>query len=170
MGLITALAISIGVLGGIAAGVSLQWGAAFGFQIWVAFIAWATFYTAGGKESGLTRAIVHNVFGAILGWIALLLITQIPLGNSIGTPAWAGICVAVTVFVLVIAATNAIVKDIPASVVGYAAVAGLFISGGKSAVTAVTLENPLIIGVISLIIGAILGYISEKIAVGMAKP
>ncbi|HEY4807169.1 MAG TPA: DUF1097 family protein, partial [Roseiarcus sp.] len=52
MDLITALALSIGVLGGIATFVLLSFG--MGLQIWVAFIAWATFYHCGGKEAGLT--------------------------------------------------------------------------------------------------------------------
>jgi hypothetical protein len=169
MDLITALAISIGVLGGIATFVLLS-PFGMGMQIWVAFIAWATFYHCGGKEAGLSKALANNIFGAIMALIALLLVTQIPLGAALGVPLWAGICVLITVFILVYAAKAPIISDIPAGVLGYAAVAGLALTGNKlGAVTSATLENPFIVGVISLIIGAVLGYISQKAAEAMVK-
>lgn len=169
MDLITALAVSIGVLGGIATLVLLS-PIGMGMQIWVAFIAWATFYHCGGKEAGLTKALTGTIFGAILAWIALLLVTQVPLGGVLGVPLWAGICVLVTVFIIVYAAKAPALSDIPANVYGYAAVAGLALTGNKlGAVTSASLENPFIVGVISLIIGAILGYISQKIAVALVK-
>ena len=164
MDLITALAISIGVLGGIAAFWMLS-PIGFGLQIWIAFIAWAAFYHCGGKEAGLTKALTNNIFGAIMAYIALLLVTQIPLGGVLGVPLWAGICVLITVFILVYAAKSPTLSDIPAGVLGYAATAGLALAGNKlGAVTTASLENPFIIAVISLIVGAILGYISEKVA------
>ena len=59
MDLITALAVSIGVLGGIATFVFLS-PFGWGLHIWAAFIAWATFYHCGGKEAGLTKAITQT--------------------------------------------------------------------------------------------------------------
>ena len=169
MDLITALAISIGVLGGIATFVLLS-PFGFGLHIWAAFIAWATFYHCGGKEEGLGKALTQLIFGAIMAYIALLLVTQIPLGAALGVPLWAGICVLITVFILVYAAKAPLLSDIPASVYGYAATAGLALAGGKlGAVTTASLDNPFINIVISLIIGAILGYISQKIALAMVK-
>jgi tetrahydromethanopterin S-methyltransferase subunit C len=62
------------------------------------------------------------------------------------------------------------VSDIPAGVYGYAATAGLALAGNKlGALLAPSLENPLVTAVISLIVGAVLGYISEKIAGALAK-
>ena len=53
---------------------------------------------------------------------------------------------------------------------GYAATAGLALAGNKlGAVTSASLENPFINIVISLIIGAVLGYISQKIALALVK-
>jgi hypothetical protein len=166
MDLITALAISIGVLGGIATFVLLS----VGLQIWAAFIAWATFFHCGGKEAGLTKSITHTIFGAIMAYIALLLVTQIPLGATLGVPLWAAICVLITVFILVYAAKFSMLSDIPASVLGYAAVAGLALAGNKlGTLTAASLDNPFINIVISLIIGSVLGYISQKVAEAMVK-
>ena len=48
MDLVTALAVSIGLLGGVATYLYLSdfWG--LGLLIWAAFIAWASFYLCGG--------------------------------------------------------------------------------------------------------------------------
>ena len=63
------------------------------------------------------------------------------------------------------AAKNAMFSDIPAAVFGYASIAALALAGGKlSAVTSGSLENPLINIVISMVIGALFGYVSEKVA------
>ena len=170
MDLITALAISIGLLGGIATWLFLGPIGALGLSIWAAFIAWASFYHCGGKEAGLQKTIVNNIFGAIIGWLALVLVTQIPLAASLSLPVWAGICVAVTVFILVIAAKNAMLSDIPAGVLGFASVVALSLAGNKlGALTAVSLENPLINIVISMVIGALFGYVSEKAAGAIVK-
>jgi hypothetical protein len=170
MDLITALAISIGVLGGIATFVLLS-PIGLGLQIWAAFIAWATFYHCGGKEAGLVKTLTHTIFGAIMAYVALLLVTQVPIGNAIGVPLWAGIAVLVTVFILVYAAKQETLSDIPASVYGYAAAAGLALAGNKlGAVTSVSLDNPFINTVLSLIVGAVLGYVSQKIALAIMKP
>jgi hypothetical protein len=170
MDMITALAVSIGLLGGIAAWLFLGPVAGLGLSIWAGFIAWASFYHCGGKEAGLQKAIVNNVFGAIIGWIALILVTQIPLAASLGLPVWAGICVAVTVFILVFAAKTPLLSDIPAGVLGFASVVALTLAGGKlGALTSASLDNPLISIVISMVIGALFGYVSEKAAGAIVK-
>jgi Protein of unknown function (DUF1097) len=173
MGLIQALAISIGALAAVATYLFLGWLPSL--SLWAVFIAWATFYHCGGKEAGLTKTITHNIFGAVLAWIALVAVTKIPLGATLTLPVWAGICVGVTVFILVFAASNPALSDIPASVYGYAPVAALSLfifSKGEdlgAALTSASLGNPLINIVISMIIGALFGYVSEKIAGSLAK-
>jgi Protein of unknown function (DUF1097) len=170
MGLIPALAISIGALAAVITFLFLGPLAGLGLSVWAAFIAWATFYHCGGKEAGLQKTVTHNIFGSVLAWIALLLITQIPLAGSIGLPLWAGICVGVTVFVLVFAASNPALSDIPASVYGYAPVAAYALLATKlDTLTSASLTNPLINVVVSMIIGAVFGYVSEKIAGALAK-
>jgi hypothetical protein len=169
MDLITALAVSISVLGAIAAYLFLS-PFGMGLQIWAAFIAWASFFHCGGKEAGLQKTIVHNVFGAIVAWILLLLVTKIPLAGALGLPLWAAICVLITVFVAVYAAKAPMLADIPATVFGFAAVVGYALAGNKlGAVTAMTLENPLFNIAVSMIVGAIFAYVSEKVAGVLVK-
>jgi uncharacterized membrane protein SpoIIM required for sporulation len=53
---------------------------------------------------------------------------------------------------------------------GYAAVAAMALAGNKlGALTTASMENPFIVIVLSLIAGAVLGYISEKIAGALVK-
>jgi len=165
MDIISALAVSIGLLAGVATWLFLGPMGGLGLSLWAAFVAWATFYHCGGKEAGLQKAIVNNAFGAFIGWLALLAISQISLGATLGVPLWAAICVTISVFVLVMAAKIPSFSDIPATVFGYASIAALALAGNKlGAVTSASLENPFINIVISMVIGALFGYVSEKLA------
>ena len=169
MGIIQALAISIGALAGIATYLFLGPAGGLGLQIWAAFIAWACFFHCGGKEAGLSKTIIHNIFGSVMAWIALLLTVDVFAG-ALGVPLAAGVAVAVTVVVLVLAASNPILSDIPASVFGFAPVAGLFLLDAKhQALTSASLDNPMVNIVISMAIGAVFAYVSEKIAGAIAK-
>ncbi len=166
MPLLTALAISIGGLGGLATWIYL--GFLPGMQIWATFIAWACFYHCGGKEAGLKNTIVCNIAGAVIAWIALILTTQTGLANALGLPLWAGICVGVTVAVMVLLANVPAFATIPAMVYGYASVAGFFLLSQGANLFAADFTNPLVAIVISMVAGAVLGYVSEKIGVALS--
>ena len=169
MDIITALAVSISVLGAIAAYLFLS-PIGMGLQIWVAFIGWGSFYMCGGKEAGLSKTVVQNLFGAFIAWVLLLMVTQIPLGASLGVPLWAAICVLITVFVAVYAAKAPALANIPATVFGFAPTVGLALAGNKlGAVTAASLDNPFVNVAISLVVGALFGYVSEKVAGAIVK-
>ena len=169
MGLIQALAISIGALAAVATYLFLGPAAGIGVSLWAVFVAWATFYHCGGKEAGLVKTITHNIFGAVLAWIALLLIIKTSIGGALPGGLWAGIIVGATVFILVMAASNVTLSDIPASVYGYASTAAFALEHAGADVTAASMLNPLINIVVSMVIGALFGYVSEKIAGSLAK-
>jgi hypothetical protein len=98
-----------------------------------------------------------------------LLVIFIPLSGAIGAPLWIGICVLITLFVLVVASKWATLGDIPASILGYAAVLALAFTGKTMAAPAVSLDNPFVGAVIALVIGAVLGWIAEKLTGALAK-
>ena len=169
MSLITALAISIGALGGLATWVCL--GMVPGLQIWAIFIAWACFYHCGGGETGLKNTIVCNIAGAVIAWIALLIVVNTGgIGGSLPAGLWAGIVVGVTVAIMVLLANVPAFSTIPAMVYGYAAVAAFFLlSGANANVMAMDFTNPLVAVVVSMVIGAVLGYVSQKIGVALSS-
>jgi hypothetical protein len=160
----TALAISVGVLGAIATWLFL--GPLGGMlEIWAAFVAWGCFFHCGGKEPGLQSAILGNVVGAIVAGITLWVATQTGIGDKIGLPIWAGICVGVGVAVMVFLGNIPAFASIPSQVYGFAAVVALTVLGnGAGNLTAISMENPAIVIIISMIVGAIFGWVSEKVA------
>jgi len=160
----TALAISIGVLGAIATWLFLgPLGGAL--AIWAAFIAWGCFFHCGGKEQGLQSAILNNAAGAIIAGITLLVVTRAGLTDKLGVPVWAGICVGIGVAAMVLLANIPLFATIPAQVYGFASiVAYTLMKDASSSLTAVSLENPVVMIILSMIIGAVFGYVSEKLA------
>jgi hypothetical protein len=128
--------------------------------IWAAFIAWGCFYHAGGKESGLQSTIVCAAAGAIIAGITLKV-----AGMSLGLPEvmWTSICVGLGVAAMVLLANVPLFASIPAQVYGFASTVAYALMKGGS-VTAASLENPVAVIILSMIIGAIFGYVSEKVA------
>jgi hypothetical protein len=156
-----ARAVSVGVLGGVWAFLAL--GPLAGFAlVWVGFIAAGCFFAAGGDTKALTRTIAGMIYGAIVAWIALLIIANVPV-PALGT-IWPAIVVGVTVFFLVVASAD-LLSCVPANVYGYAALVGYTLSAGKlDALSAADRSNPLLLIAASAILGGVLGYLMGQLA------
>jgi hypothetical protein len=162
-----ALSVSVAVLGGIWAFIALGPLASLAL-VWVGFIGAGCFFAAGGDTKALTKTIVGMIYGAIVAWIALLIIAKVPV-PSLGT-VWPAIVVGVTVFFLVIVASADLLSCVPANVYGYAALVGYTLSAGKlNQLTAVDNSNPLLLIAVSTILGGVLGYLMGQLA-GVMKP
>ena len=160
----TALAISVGVLGAVATWLFLgPLGGAL--AIWAAFIAWGCFFHCGGKEQGLQSAILGNAAGAIVAGITLIVVTKTGLADQLGLPIWAAICVGIGVAAMVLLANIPLFAAVPAQVYGFASVvAYTLMKDAAGILTAASLENPVVVVILSMIIGAVFGYVSEKVA------
>jgi hypothetical protein len=167
MSKLTALAVSIAVLGGVWAFLALNPLAAAAV-VWVGFIAWGCYFHSGADMAALQKTIVGMVFGAIMAGIALYLVGAGTLGG-LGALA-APIIIAITVFPLVIVAGVNLLSVVPANVYGYAATAGLALTAGTVAnVTHTDLSNPVILVIISTVLGAVFGMLSAKLSGVLAK-
>lgn len=168
MSQLSALSISIAILGGLATWAFLAVG---GISIWAAFLAWGCFFHTGGDSAALRNTIVGNLFGVVCAWAAAVVILAFPLAETLSLPLWAGIVVGVSVWVVCFAANIKALAVIPASVYGYAATfAFLLQTPGKLALdklTAASLENALIVVPVSMVIGAALGFVSAKVGMAM---
>lgn len=162
MDIITALAVSIGLLGAVATYLFLTVGT---IQIWIGFLGWASFYHCGGGTAGLSKSIAANLWGVVMACIALLLIFKVNPG--LPGPLWPSIVVGVTACILVLGAKIPALSVIPATVYGYASTAGYGLMSGVDIAT-LNLANPLICASLSLVIGGLFGIVSEKFA-GMIK-
>ena len=159
----TALAISVGVLGAIATWLFLgPLGGAL--AIWAAFIAWGCYFHCGGKEQGLQSAIVNNAAGAVIGGLTLLA-AGAAIGGSMPAAVWPAICVGIGVAAMVLLANVPVFSVIPAQVYGFASVvAYTLMKDAGGSLTAGSMENPVVVVILSMIIGAVFGYVSEKFA------
>lgn len=173
MSKLTALSCSIGLLGGLWAYLAL--GPLAGFVlVWAGFIAWGCYFHTGGDAAALNKTIAGTVYGAVLAWIALLLVVHNPM--ALPAPLWPAIVVAVTVFFLVIVASVDLLSVVPAQVYGYAATVAYSLQtpttdtgGPLHSLTMVSFANPLILLAVSFVVGAVLGMLSGKLSGVLSK-
>jgi Protein of unknown function (DUF1097) len=162
MSKLTALALSIAVLGGVWAFLALNPLAGVAL-VWVGFIAWGCYFAAGGDGAALQKTIAGMIFGAIMAGIALYLVGSGMLGGlgALGAP----LIIAVTVFPLVAVAGMNLLSVVPANVYGYAATAGLALTANTVGnVSAMNMTNPVLLVVVSTILGALFGMASGKLS------
>jgi hypothetical protein len=129
--------------------------------IWVSFIAWGCHFHSGGGIKGTTTAVACMIWGAIVGLGAVLLATG-PLA-SMAAPLAFAIAVAIGAALICLSSKVPLLATIPASVYGFAALAGaLAVNNGdpKAAIMPVAA---------SVIIGAIFGFVSEIVANALTK-
>jgi hypothetical protein len=175
MSQLVSLSLSIAVLGAIWAFLALGPLSPF-VLVWAGFIAWGCFFHSGGDNKALMKTICGTVYGAIIGWIALLIIVNVSMA-SLGV-VWPAIVVGVTVFFLVIVASVEPLSVVPANVYGYAAIVGYSLHQPSVASTTAgvpgtgplqnlatpSFANPLILLIVSLVLGALFGYVSGQLA------
>jgi len=158
-----ALAVSVGVLAVVATWLffSVDPVVAAHMQVWQAFIAWGCHYHSGGKFTGTTKTVVCMSFGAVVGMAAGVLATGALA--SLGQFA-APVAVGLGATVICLASKLPLLGTIPASVYGFASIAGLFLLGSGMSPTRALLPT-----ILSILIGAAFGYVSEALAGALAK-
>lgn len=162
------LSTSIAVLGAVWAYLAL--GPLGGFVlVWAGFIAWGCYFHCGGDTQALVKTIAGNAYGVLVAWIALLIIFEAGVADM-GTIAIA-IVVGVTVFFLVIVASINALSAVPANVYGYAATVAysLHAAGALENLTSASFANPLILLIVSMVLGAIFGMVSGKLSGMISK-
>ncbi len=164
MSKLTALSVSIAVLGGVWAFLAL--GPLTGkVLVWAGFIAWGCYFHTGGDTAALKKTIAGMIYGAILAGVALKLVGLNPLG--LAGAAGPAVYIAVTVFFLVIVAGQSLLSVVPANVYGYAATAGYALLANNMNVAAMDLTNPVLLVSLSAILGAIFGMLSGKLSAAL---
>jgi hypothetical protein len=167
MSKLTALALSIAVLGGVWAFLALG-PLAGSVLVWAGFIAWGCYFHTGGDSAALQKTIVGMIYGAMVAGVALALVVANPLGlaASIAAPVY----VAITVFFLVIVAGINLLSVVSANVYGYAATAGYALSTNTANLTTTPdLTNPVLLVVLSIVIGTLFAAASGKLAGMLGK-
>ena len=167
MSKLTALAVSIAVLGGVWAFLALG-PLAGNVLVWAGFIAWGCYFALGADTGALQKTIVGMIYGSVIAGIALALVGANPLG--LAGAAGPAVYIAVTVFLLVIVANIPMLSAVPANVYGFAATAAYALqTANAGSVMAMNLTNPVLLVIVSAILGAIFGMISGKVADMLGK-
>jgi hypothetical protein len=161
-----ALATSVGVLAIVATWLFFGPLAALNAQVWIAFIAWGAHFHCGGKVKGTLDTIICMSFGAVIGMLAVLLAGNLGAIGQFAAP----LAVGIGATVIVLSSSLSFLAAIPASVYGFAAIAGLWLLGGTAVLGAgATVVNALVPTIISVAVGAAFGYISEVGAGALQK-
>jgi Protein of unknown function (DUF1097) len=153
MDVLVALAISIGVL--IAAWTYVALGPA-ALPVWAGIVAWGCFFAAGGKTAGLTKTIASNLSGVFWAFIALQAAKSLGEGNL---PVLS-VCVGLAALFMVLQAKISLLSFIPGAFLG-AATAVSVVVGANGTWTRT---------IIALVVGAVLGYLSEALAGAISRP
>ncbi|GAB3668232.1 DUF1097 domain-containing protein [Nocardioides korecus] len=135
------VAISVGVLAGLWTFVSVE----LTLVTWVAFVAWACFFAAGGGTGGLAKGLAANVAGVFWGWV----ISQ-GLDHVSKSTLALSVMVTVIAFILCLEAALPLLSFIPGGFAGTAVFFG----------TAFDLTGTLV----AVVAGALLGFASEFLA------
>ena len=138
--------------------------------VWAGFIGWGCFFHSGANNNALVKTIVGNAYGALVAWVALLIIVNVPV-PGLGA-VWPATVVGVTVFFLVIVASIDLLSVVPDSVYGYAALVAYSLhqpsaapaTGPLQNLISTSFANPLVLLIVSMVIGALFGYASDQLA------
>ncbi|AVF73917.1 DUF1097 domain-containing protein [Vibrio alginolyticus] len=142
MNILVAIGISVGILAGVWAGSS----AYLQFITFAGFLSWASFYAAGGELKGLKDSLITNSSGVLWGFIIATMAGYISpfLGN------YAGLAIAVGI------GAAAMVWQARFPLFGF--IPGTFIGCSTYFATNFDIKGSLI----GLVLGALLGYLSQK--------
>jgi hypothetical protein len=155
MDVLVALAISIGIL--IAGWTYVAVGPA-ALPVWAGIVAWGCFFAAGGKTTGLSKTIASNLSGVF--WAFLALYINARAGGGLGMLS---LLVGVIAFIMVLQAKTPFLSFIPGAFLGAATAVSVVVGAeGK-------FPHPWARTAIALVIGAVLGYLSEMLAASFSR-
>lgn len=132
--------LGVGVSIGVLAAVWTQASVELGLITWVGFVAWATYFAAGGGATGLRNGLLANLSGVVYGWLVAQFLTVATFPGALA------VAVGVIALAMCLQAGFAPLSFIPGAFVGAASFFGT--------------QFALWPTVLALVIGAALGWLS----------
>lgn len=159
MNALNAISVSVGLL------VGLWCYATLGYfepkvMTWITFLTWASFFAAGGGTGGLTKAIAGAFAGALVS--AAVVFANGLLGggvSGVGLVIFSGL-LAVLGWALCQLSRVSVLSFIPGAFIGAAS----FFGAGA------TLDQKLFWVLVSIVCGAVMGYLSERLGAALTRP
>ena len=145
MSILVGIAISVGVL----AGLWGQFSPEVGLITWVGFVAWASFYAAGGKGEGLKLSLLSNLSGVFWAFVMVQSATLLGIGSVMG------ITIGIGAAMMVIQSKIKLLAFIPGAFMGCSCAFG----------TGLDIKGT----VIALVAGGLLGFISQFLGIKLSE-
>jgi hypothetical protein len=146
MDALVALGLAIGIL--IAGWTYVALGVA-ALPVWAGIVAWGCFFAAGGKTEGLVKTIASNLSGVLWAFLALFFWNRFGGGVPL-----LSLLVGVAAFGMVVQAKVPALGFIPGAFLGAATAVSVVVGASGTWVNTI----------IALVVGAVLGYLSEMLA------
>ena len=146
--------VSIGLLAGLAC---LVTGFFIPVPVWVLFIAWASFFAAGGGFDGAGRSLIMNALGVASATAVMLTI------SALGHTPWvvAGCVVFGAGILVVVTVKDSLLAFTPAGFFGFATLVGTIEATGTSITAPVNLSHPVVLTLGAIVLGTVFGLASE---------
>jgi hypothetical protein len=151
MSKVTALSISVGIFGLLS---TLMTATVWPLPVWVLFLAWASFFFAGGGWAGLVKSVACNWTGMLIATVTLLAV------QATSSAIWLSVAVGIGSFAMVQASRISWISAAPAIVFGFAMTVGTMSATG-SPITTVGASHPAVVAAITALVGACYGLASE---------
>lgn len=126
--------------------------------IFVTFIAWASFFACGGATAGFVKSIISNWIGIVIASLSLLAIAFLPQ-----SPVFAGLAVGIGSGAMILASALPSLGFPPAIVFGFASTVATTVAT-QHPITEVSIHNPGLVAAMSMLVGGMFGFVSEKLA------
>ena len=143
-------------------------------HIWAIFIFTATGVALGGSNEAFKNLVICAFAGIIIAWIGSMIVLNVPLAATLTLPVWAAIVVGITTGCLAFIANIPLFPAIPATVIGYAMTFAYLLQGADAKrlstenLLSVAPSNPLVCITASLLVAAVFGIVSLKLATMMS--
>jgi len=148
------LALSVAVL----AGVSVWVTDLLGIPTWLVFLAWLTFFFCGLGKTGLVLQLSSNLWGILMGVIALYAISRLS-----GSIIVAMLVVAAAAFLIAQSARLRVLSQSPGSFVGFAMIAAA-VQTTELPIDDVTIHGPVAVALAAAALGSLFGIASQLAA------
>ncbi len=155
MKLPVALALVVGVVGGILTWLYAGPLAALGLFVPATFMAAACYFAAGGDLPALKKSLPANIWGVVMGTVTLI------VAGTISGAALTGVVVGGGTIILILGALVPLLEFVPGAVVAFAMTVGWGLLTSASGTDFAFKTGPFTVMLVSFVIGGLYGWVGS---------
>ncbi|MDT7743400.1 MAG: hypothetical protein QOE59_2478 [Actinomycetota bacterium] len=155
MKLPVALALVVGVVGGVLTWLYVGPLAALGLFVPATFMGAACYFAAGGDVAALKKSVPANVWGVVMGTITLI------VAAFVSGAALTGVVVGGGTLVLILGALVPLLEFVPGAVIAFAMTVGWGLLTSASGTDFAFKTGPFTVMLVSFVIGGLYGWVGS---------